>query len=206
MPKRDDVQRELIDSLPELEPGKMCNARTGNPSKPYCLNKAGFRTDHLGEGRCYLHGGLAGRPVVTAHYSKKLTSTIQDEYEKLINDPVPMSLFSELGLVRTLLGTLLKDLSDRIAEGQDIWVTYTMKGTPIADPKIKIFIDMIDSVRKLSVDIDKVMKSSNYVLTVGHVKQIVSQIQNALKSCGECPVRKSLTAKLSDLRMQPMGK
>lgn len=25
----------------------------------YCANKAGFRTDHVGDGRCYLHGGLS---------------------------------------------------------------------------------------------------------------------------------------------------
>jgi hypothetical protein len=42
-----------------------CNARIREHRVPdewdqdvaYCANKSGFRTDHVGDGRCYLHGG-----------------------------------------------------------------------------------------------------------------------------------------------------
>jgi hypothetical protein len=42
-----------------------CSAEVREPQIPddwdqdtgYCANRAGFRTDHVGEGRCYLHGG-----------------------------------------------------------------------------------------------------------------------------------------------------
>ena len=42
-----------------------CNAKIRSHRVPdewdqdvaYCANKAGFRTDHVGDGRCYLHGG-----------------------------------------------------------------------------------------------------------------------------------------------------
>jgi hypothetical protein len=42
-----------------------CNAKIRDHRVPedwdqdiaYCANKAGFRTDHTGDGRCYLHGG-----------------------------------------------------------------------------------------------------------------------------------------------------
>jgi len=44
-----------------------CNAKIRDHRVPdewdqdiaYCANKAGFRTEHVGEGRCYLHGGCA---------------------------------------------------------------------------------------------------------------------------------------------------
>lgn len=44
-----------------------CNAKIRDHRVPdewdqdvaYCANKAGFRTDHVGDGRCYLHGGCA---------------------------------------------------------------------------------------------------------------------------------------------------
>lgn len=44
-----------------------CNARIREHRVPddwdqdvgYCANKAGFRTDHTGDGRCFLHGGAA---------------------------------------------------------------------------------------------------------------------------------------------------
>ena len=35
---------------------KKCESKTKRKGTP-CQNPAGFRTDHLGEGRCYLHGG-----------------------------------------------------------------------------------------------------------------------------------------------------
>lgn len=41
-----------------------CNANV-KQGEGYCANRAGFRTDHVGDGRCYLHGGLtenAGAP------------------------------------------------------------------------------------------------------------------------------------------------
>lgn len=38
-----------------------CNAN--NKSGGTCNHPAGFRTDHAGDGRCYLHGGRAGVPV-----------------------------------------------------------------------------------------------------------------------------------------------
>jgi hypothetical protein len=44
-----------------------CNAKVRPYNTPdewdtdvgYCANKAGFRTDHFGDGRCYLHGGIS---------------------------------------------------------------------------------------------------------------------------------------------------
>jgi uncharacterized protein YjcR len=48
MPKQPHVQKNI------------CGAKTrkGTP----CKNPAGFRTNHLGEGKCYLHGGLSTGP------------------------------------------------------------------------------------------------------------------------------------------------
>lgn len=44
-----------------------CSAQVRDPQIPdewdqdygYCKNRAGFRTNHVGEGRCYLHGGIS---------------------------------------------------------------------------------------------------------------------------------------------------
>lgn len=53
--------------LPKKDPGKNCNARTKR--RTYCKNPAGFKTDHVGKGRCHLHGGNA--PKGTEHYNFK---------------------------------------------------------------------------------------------------------------------------------------
>jgi hypothetical protein len=52
--------------MPTKEPEEgLCGAQVRPYTVPdewdqdvgYCQNKAGFRTDHVGDGRCYLHGG-----------------------------------------------------------------------------------------------------------------------------------------------------
>lgn len=54
--------------MPDKEPHEdHCGAKVRERQVPadwdqdvgYCANKAGFRTDHVGDGRCYLHGGLS---------------------------------------------------------------------------------------------------------------------------------------------------
>ena len=46
---------------------KKCESKTKRKGTP-CQNPAGFRTDHLGEGRCFLHGGSSkGGPINNKH-------------------------------------------------------------------------------------------------------------------------------------------
>lgn len=58
--------------MPNLEKTEdKCNARVRNypddwptddndePKEGYCANHAGFRTSHVGDGKCYLHGGAS---------------------------------------------------------------------------------------------------------------------------------------------------
>ena len=68
----------------------ICGAKTrkGTP----CKNQAGFRTNHLGEGRCYLHGGLSTGPpkknknaVKTGEHEAIWLDTLEEEEKKLIN-------------------------------------------------------------------------------------------------------------------------
>jgi hypothetical protein len=66
-----------------------------------CRRPAGWGTDHVGQGRCKLHGGCV--PVKHGRYSKIIRPTIQRrlaELEALEQDP--LDLLPELNLLRAL--------------------------------------------------------------------------------------------------------
>lgn len=70
--------------MPTEEPqDDKCGANVKNGTG-YCANPAGFKTDHVGEGRCYLHGGCStGAPEGTANAEKHgLHSDRQKYYER----------------------------------------------------------------------------------------------------------------------------
>lgn len=71
--------------------------RQGNP----CGNAAGFKTDHPGQGRCHLHGGLT--PAPTGRYASVTRPRVKELLEKFEADPDPMNLLPEAQLLRALL-------------------------------------------------------------------------------------------------------
>lgn len=101
MPKektRRDPMQPAITSEPHA--GK-CGARLrGKPGK-VCKHAAGFRTDHPGEGRCYLHGGRS--PVKHGRYAMVKRPRIRELLEQFEQDPDPTNLLPELALLRSLI-------------------------------------------------------------------------------------------------------
>lgn len=76
-----------------------CGAKTraGTP----CKKEAGWGTDHLGEGRCKLHGGAT--PVKHGRYSSITRPRIKDLIEQFQADPAPLDLLPEVQLLRALI-------------------------------------------------------------------------------------------------------
>jgi uncharacterized protein YjcR len=66
-----------------------CGAKKRDGSGEPCAQPAGWGTDHLGEGRCKLHGGLAGPPednknaVTTGEHETILEDQLGEEERKL---------------------------------------------------------------------------------------------------------------------------
>ena len=52
-----------IEEVPQRDPGDDCNARKSDDGtfEGYCGQRAGHRTEHQGDGRCWLHGGKSPR-------------------------------------------------------------------------------------------------------------------------------------------------
>lgn len=100
---------EVVQSMQAVIPADtLCNAHRRNGE--LCRNKAGFRTPHPGEGRCYLHGGCSPRGM--AHPSFKhgqhsaylsvVSDSVADKLDMLA-DYDPLDLTNEAQLLRALL-------------------------------------------------------------------------------------------------------
>lgn len=110
---------------------KFCEAKaktTGNP----CRNPAGFRTDHLGEGRCFLHGGrnIGGPKGNTKAVSHGIYgSGLLDDEIVLWGDIEIKTLDDEIRMVSIQLCRafnaqkiylMAKDETEKLAEGLEL--------------------------------------------------------------------------------------
>jgi len=67
-----------------------------------CKRPAGWGTDHVGEGRCKLHGGNAGRPPEHGLYSETAREEIAERIEAAREQPIG-EIRAEVAVVRGLL-------------------------------------------------------------------------------------------------------
>jgi len=71
-------------AFPKKNPSDKCNGRKKDGTG-YCQNPAGWKTDHVGTGRCHLHGGLAtGRPII--HGKTSIHAMRQEIKDGTLND------------------------------------------------------------------------------------------------------------------------
>lgn len=78
----------------------VCGARR-NKADAICKRPAGWGTDHPGQGRCKLHGGLT--PAPTGRYASVERPRVRELLERFESDPDPMNLLPEVQLLRALL-------------------------------------------------------------------------------------------------------
>lgn len=204
MPNRTDEAKALIDSLPIKSADKLCNARTPTG---YCRMPAGFNTDHLGSGRCHLHGGRAGRSITHGLYSEKLKSTLKVEYEKMVNDPVLVDLYGEFAFAKTMMANFIGSIQSKLeSPNADIWVAQDRFGQDVLSPEAKALMSLLETISRLFVRITDAETKSKNTLNIKQVYAIVKQIKNAMNdTCGDCPVRTSLGEKLKSVRTPMMG-
>jgi hypothetical protein len=92
-----------------IAPSTHCNARTRGDK--LCRNVAGFRTGHVGAGRCYLHGGKS--PIKSGRYSGIKRESLRDLIAQHEADPDPLNILPELAAARALFQDFI--------ERYDVW-------------------------------------------------------------------------------------
>jgi len=108
----------------------------------FCANKAGFRTDHTGEGRCFLHGGASSTPNKGNNHAEThgLYSDRQNYYKHRSTD--------EQQWIDAVVASLLDDApfdADNMAK--------------------------LQMVRNIAIDMHKQQRANDYIDEVGVVNK-----------------------------------
>ena len=97
--------------------GRYCGAKLGKRVGT-CRHKAGWATDHVGNGRCKNHGGLT--PVKHGRYSSVTRPRLQNLIASFESDPDPLNLLPELALMRAVILDFIERY-DEMHEGLMRW-------------------------------------------------------------------------------------
>jgi hypothetical protein len=81
--------------------GPKCGAKGKRGRQKTCAHPAGFRTNHPGVGKCWLHGGAT--PIKHGLYSKVVSEQNQAMVEQLAKAPDLSSLDREIALMRVII-------------------------------------------------------------------------------------------------------
>jgi len=92
-------------------PIKLCGAKTRNGGT--CQHEAGWATDHVGEGRCKLHGGINKSSIKTGRYAKAAHGRLGKKIREHLNDPNPLDLTSELAILRARVDFIAEQIDDQ---------------------------------------------------------------------------------------------
>ena len=115
-----------------------------------CRHHAGWRTDHEGTGRCYLHRGRGGAPVITGRYTFKKSPRLQAIYDQLAGDPDPLNLVPELTAARALFQDWV-DRFDSYSEALIAWYDSFKNGDRDSVPKPRALLDIADGRNSLEI-------------------------------------------------------
>jgi hypothetical protein len=118
----DPSNREKIDPGPEYG------------GEGYCKRLAGADTDHKGEGRCAMHGGLGYR-MKHGLYSKNLRGDLKETLLEARNKDTPGDQWDEVAVLRALMARYLNKIDEKVEKGG------------------KIEADDLDAVRKIQNEI-----------------------------------------------------
>ncbi len=129
-----------------------CGAKTRSGGQ--CQQPAGWGTQHVGQGRCKLHGGNAGAPIITGRYSIK-RQALAAKAQAFYADPTPGDLTAELVLMRALLQEYLDRFED--------------EKTRLPFDDIQRIFGMVEAIGRLVERIAKILATT--ALTQNEVQQ-----------------------------------
>src|SRR5262249_45569095 len=109
-----------------------CGAKTKRRDGS-CTKSAGWRTDHPGVGKCYLHGGAT--PIKSGRYSKTKRESLRERIEAVRADPDPLNLEPEVALLRALVEDLIERWDEVFGPGGALIAWHNSFGSEKESPK-----------------------------------------------------------------------
>lgn len=126
-------------------PNTLCNAKAKRGGN--CRHFAGFRTDHPGVGRCYLHGG---RTPIKHGLSSRYAfahSRVGELLEQFAADTDPLNVTRELALARALLHDWVERYEAHRAQ-LEAWHA-SWEGKPLGEPQKAALAGVLDEYETL---------------------------------------------------------
>jgi len=173
---KDTKRKRKMGNLPLKPPDTKCNARNIYHTK-YCQHEAGWGTDHLGQGRCKLHGGST--PRITGRYSVIDRARFRELIDviKHAEDRDPLDLIPELELQRAILIDFIERY-DEFSEALIAW--HASWGTPNPSRKPHKIVDIADAsriIRTIADIVDKIQKHRQQrTISLATFKRIMEQV------------------------------
>lgn len=117
----------------DVPPNYYCRGRNVKRQK-YCRNRAGARTDHVGIGRCWMHGGRAQNATAMKHgrRAKIATPDLRKAIEEALKDPDPLDMRSTLATAKGILQHAIN--------------TYGEKKSPVALADLNRSVDVVSKI------------------------------------------------------------
>ena len=101
---------------PGFDPDKHCGAKIPNQDR-LCMQPKGFKTDHVGEGRCKYHGGAT--PIVHGRYSKIERTSIVDKAAEYERDPDLLNIDREIAYLRAVWDRMVANHAQQVDSFED---------------------------------------------------------------------------------------
>lgn len=151
---------------------KRCGAQLRKKPGVFCRQPAGYKTPHLGEGKCYLHGGLT--PVRHGRYSSLQHTRLKSLIEELQkSDRDVLDLEPEAQLMRAMLIDYVNRY-DTFVEQLDMWygdlnrdrVDNGLPPIPKRIPSLDDASALLESISRVVERIHKIKKDGAISLTM----------------------------------------
>ena len=156
-----------------------CGAQLRKRPGRFCQQRAGYKTPHVGEGKCYLHGGLT--PIRTGRYSGITHTRLHHLMETLDQqDHNVLDLEPEAKLMRAMVIDYINRY-DSFIEELHSWAVATQKarGKGAPPPKLELLSlhdarDLVEGVSRIVEKIHKITSSGS--LTLETFRRVMEQL------------------------------
>lgn len=156
---------------------KKCGAKKRDGG--LCRKPAGWRTDHVGEGKCYYHGGMSLRGKdhpnykhggYVKGYQKYASATIKQKAQEFEDLPL-LDLANELNMQRALIGEYLE--------------RYQMPGSQLTEDSMDLIINWLN---RIGVMVERIVRIKNDTsLTAAEIGYLKSRVIEVITKYIEDP-------------------
>lgn len=169
------------------DPTKLCGAQLRKRPGRYCRQPLGYKTPHVGSGRCYLHGGLT--PIKTGMHSMIKHTRLKDlltELEK--TDQEVMDLEPEVKLMRAMVIDFINRYDDFVDQ-LETWYNAIDAGRsdqklppiPRKFPDLNDASQLIEGTSRIVERIHKITREGSITLDV--FRTVMSRMGAVVAGC-----------------------